>query len=310
MSVDWPEGLTIDSSGQLYIAEVHGGRVLVLNTTTGKIRAIMRATPESAKLGLGHPQFVAISPKDDLWVMDAVGGTVGIINMRTGAIGKVLRENSRREAFFNRPQGIVISAKDEIYFTEWVPGTSPPDSPAHGVFHFDPTLERLSRIIGPNGPTKVTPNLSFPRGLALSSSGKLYVADGGNNRIVECDLSGKQTKTLASNIKGLTSLALDNANTLYFTEATPWVRAIDLKTESIRVIAGSRSRGFSGDGGPATAAQMIAPFGLAVDQKGNLFVSDFWDNRIRKVDARTGIIYTVAGNGTPVRSDIEKLPRL
>ena len=63
--------------------------------------------------------------------------------------------------------------------------------------------------------------------------------------------------------------------------------------------------GFSGDRGPAIAAQMVSPSGLAVDRQGNLYISDSYDSRIRKVDAKSGmIISTVAGNGSPIRQDI------
>jgi sugar lactone lactonase YvrE len=66
---------------------------------------------------------------------------------------------------------------------------------------------------------------------------------------------------------------------------------------SISTIAGNGTKGFSGDGGPATLAQMDAPVDVAVDMAGNLFIADTWNNRIRKVTSK-GIISTVAGNGT------------
>ena len=305
VSINWPLGLAMDSSGQLYIAESKGGRVLILDTNRGRIRPLIRQTPQAEKLS--HPLALAIDSKSDLWVLDTVGGAVGVVNSRNGEIIKVISGETNRSGVFNRPQAIVISAKDEIYVTEWVPGSSRPPSPGHGVFRFDSRLEILNPIIGTGAPNKVVPPLSFPTGLALSSSNKLYVADGGNNRILECDLANKRIRIVATKISGVNSLALDGA-TLYFTEATPRVRAIDLRTGVISVVAGGEVRGFSGDGGPATAAKMVAPAGIAVDRNGNVFISDFWDNRIRKVNTRTGIISTVAGNGTPVRPDIEKEP--
>jgi sugar lactone lactonase YvrE len=161
-----------------------------------------------------------------------------------------------------------------------------------------------------NAPIKIAPRLLFPSGLVFNSSGLLYVADYENNRIVECDLVNKRAQILVdSNILHPRSLALDG-NTLYFTEALPWVRTIDLRTRVLRVVAGGRTPGFAGDGGPAIAAKMVSPFGLAADPMGNLFISDSYDNRIRRVDAKSGVISTVAGNGSPVRPDIRTIPRI
>src|SRR5258706_453167 len=67
--------------------------------------------------------------------------------------------------------------------------------------------------------------------------------------------------------------------------------------QTITTVAGNGTTGFSGDGGPATAASLWGPCAVAVDSSGNLFIADQGNNRIRRVDASTGIITTVAGNG-------------
>ncbi len=64
----------------------------------------------------------------------------------------------------------------------------------------------------------------------------------------------------------------------------------------ITTVAGSGARGFSGDGGPATAAQFSSPTGVAVDSSGNFYIADYWNQRIHKVNVSTGIITTVAGS--------------
>ena len=66
----------------------------------------------------------------------------------------------------------------------------------------------------------------------------------------------------------------------------------------ITTVAGNGTQGFTGDGGPATAAQIAQPYGIAVDGSGNFFFADFGNTRVRKVSA-SGTITTVAGNGTP-----------
>ena len=65
----------------------------------------------------------------------------------------------------------------------------------------------------------------------------------------------------------------------------------------ITTAVGTGEKGFAGDGGPATAALLNGPFDIAFDRAGNMFFSDTFNNRIRRVDARTGMISTIAGTG-------------
>src|SRR6202043_2996741 len=69
-------------------------------------------------------------------------------------------------------------------------------------------------------------------------------------------------------------------------------------TGVITTVAGNGTAGFAGDGGAATGAQLKGPTGIAVDNAGNLYIADQANNRVRKVAAATGVISTVAGNGT------------
>ena len=75
------------------------------------------------------------------------------------------------------------------------------------------------------------------------------------------------------------------------------IRRVDAATGDITTVAGDGDWGFSGDGGPATSARLAHPGGLAVDDLGNLYIGDDCNHRIRKVDATTGTITTVAGTG-------------
>jgi streptogramin lyase len=93
---------------------------------------------------------------------------------------------------------------------------------------------------------------------------------------------------------------------VYFVQGSEDVVArVGPDPEKQSIVAGTGERGFSGDGGPATAAKLANPAGLAVDSEGNLFISEYVNNRIRRVDAKAKIITTVAGNGLPHRIDVE-----
>jgi streptogramin lyase len=105
--------------------------------------------------------------------------------------------------------------------------------------------------------------LSYPSGIAVDASDNIFIADKGNNRIRRVDHSTGIIITLAG-IRG-------GARTPY--------------------------GGFSGDGGPATRAQLKSPCCVALNPSGDLFIADSGNNRVRRVDHTTGIITTVAGNG-------------
>jgi sugar lactone lactonase YvrE len=75
------------------------------------------------------------------------------------------------------------------------------------------------------------------------------------------------------------------------------VRRVDAETGVISTVAGSGKLGFSGDGGPAVKAQMNRPHSIALDNSGGLYICDIGNNRVRKVDQKTGVIETFAGTG-------------
>ncbi|HXI11919.1 MAG TPA: SMP-30/gluconolactonase/LRE family protein [Thermoanaerobaculia bacterium] len=150
--------------------------------------------------------------------------------------------------------------------------------------------------------------------VAIDSVGNLYTADPHNNRVWKIDLAGKIT-SYAGNPdpnKGLaegklateatvrpTAIAFDAQDNLYITVPTEFrVRKVDAKTKIITTVAGNGMEGSLGDGGPATAAQLRSPDGVAVDGAGNLYIADSLNGTIRKVD-RSGTISPFAGGGQP-----------
>ena len=120
----------------------------------------------------------------------------------------------------------------------------------------------------------------FADGVALDSSGNLYIADG-YNRIRKVTPLTATTGTITTYVGNGTTCAVPTA--------TPY---------AISTIAGTGTAGYTGDSGAAISAELSYPYGIAVDSSSNLYIADTGNNVIRKVVLSSGIITTVAGNGT------------
>ncbi|MFO0959129.1 MAG: SMP-30/gluconolactonase/LRE family protein [Isosphaeraceae bacterium] len=110
--------------------------------------------------------------------------------------------------------------------------------------------------------------------------------------------SGDGGPATAARLNGPFDLAFDRQGNLFFSDTgNHKIRRIDARTGTITTIAGDGTKGFAGDGGPATRARLDEPYGLAIDDEGRLYFADRLNRRVRRVDAGDGSIRTVAGNG-------------
>jgi hypothetical protein len=115
----------------------------------------------------------------------------------------------------------------------------------------------------------------------------------------QCGAGQDGVPAVNSTLCGGGGLAFDSGDNLYVTDATfSRVRRVDAASGIITTVAGNGTQGFSGDGGLAVAAQLFTPFDVAVSRFGDLCISDTNNRRIRRVSASTGVITTIAGNGS------------
>jgi uncharacterized protein (TIGR03437 family) len=172
---------------------------------------------------------------------------------------------------------------------------------------------------GDNGPaTKAS--LFYPSGIALDGAGNLYIADNLSNKIRKVDksntittvagngssiFSGDGGPATAAGISSPVGVKFDGAGNMYIAEGNR-VRKVDTSGK-ITTIAGlpgnGTNYGFSGDGGPATAAALFGPLDIVVDQAGDIFIADNQNLRVRKIDP-TGVISTYAGVYGPVSTPV------
>ena len=172
--------------------------------------------------------------------------------------------------------------------------------------------------------------LNFPLRLAFDNQGNLYIADFynyvvrqvANTGIINTFLgtgtagyngdngSAVTTSTTSANGTVTTNISSAEIGLVYglATDASRNVYVADPNNRRVRRVtaggllttfAGDGTAGYTGDGGPATAAELITPYGLAVDSSGNVYISDIGTYTVRKVDGKTGLITTIAGTGSP-----------
>ncbi len=165
---------------------------------------------------------------------------------------------------------------------------------------------------GDNGPATAA-KFNFPLGITVDSVGNLFVADQHNNRIRKIDTAGIITTVVGTGTGGFSGdlgpatiaeislpnyVRMDSVGNLYVTDnGHHRIRKVDT-FGIINTIAGNGTLGSSGDGGPATAAELNYPGGVAINKEGDIFICDCYNNCIRRIDAVTGIITKVAGTGT------------
>jgi len=166
-----------------------------------------------------------------------------------------------------------------------------------------------------DGGSATSAEIFQPDGLAVDSAGNIYIADTFNYRVRKVTKSTGIISTVAgdgtygySGDGGLatsaelgepTDVAVDAAGNIYIADpGFARIRKVTVSTGIISTVAGNGTQGYSGDGGPATSAELSSPDGVTVDGAGNIYIADLYNERVRKVTVSTGIISTVAGDGT------------
>ena len=360
-----PYGLTLDSSGNLYIADFGNGRVRrvspdgVIRTVAGGGSAL--STPEggdAVQAQLGRPRNVVLDSNGNLYISDFADHCVyrvtpdGMISRiaGTGTRGAGGDGGPATSAQLDSPAGLAVDRAGALYIADTanfrvrkVQGSVISTAPNAAGLPGQPTglaldnagdlyiaVSGITQVLklapsgrrpfagtgtpgysGDGGPA-TSARLTDPQDLAFDWAGSLCIADA--RRVRKITGSGL-TSTVAgdgnfrplgdgglataAHLNAPAGLTLDTGGSLFVTENRR-VRKLS-RAGLISTVAGAETGGSSADGGPAIAAWLPSPDGLASDARGNLWIADSSENRIRKVSA-AGLITTVAGvpkGGTP-----------
>jgi sugar lactone lactonase YvrE len=315
--VNGPGELASDGRKFLYIVESMQGRLLRLNLKRGSIRRVVDATDRESTEQFAEPNAVATDREGNVFIVD-FNGRIRKLDVKTGKINEYSPTvPNQTSSFLEVPASATVDRHGDLLVVDR----------HHRLFRWRPGAEKLETLAGSgrdgfggDGGLAANAMLSFPSGVAVNGRDDIFIADYQNCRIRrvdgqtqiittvagtgECASDGDGGQATNAAVDYPSSLVLDGKGNLFFVESgTGLVRFID-PHGVISTYAGTGKKGFSGDGGLADKARLGNPSGLALDADGNLYISDFVTNRVRRVDALTHIIKTIAGNGRPTRVDV------
>ena len=332
-NLNGPLDVAVDKNNNVYIADTNNANVRKI-TSDGNINTVAGSTAivsgvVTVKFGfsgdgsaatsaeLAGPAGVAVDSSGNLYIATYADNRIrkivptGNISTFAGNSGYGFAGDGgpATSSQLSAPRGICLDSAGNLYLADrWnnrirkIAGGSISTIAGNGLANFG----------GDNG-AATSAQLSVPDGVAVDTAGNVYISDFLNNRVRMVSPAGVITTYAGNGNSGFSGdggtatsaqlsqpagLAVDAAGNLYIADSNNSVVRKVTPGGVISTVAGTGgSQGYSGDGAAATSAKMMAPFGVAVDSAGNLYIADFY-GWIRKVTASAGAISTIAGNGS------------
>ncbi len=314
----YPYGVAVDTSGTVYVAE-YGNHLIRQISPSGVVTNLagvggtggaVNGTGGTARFN--NPSGIALDTSGNVYVADignhlirkiSAAGVVSSFAGIWGAVGHV--NGTAGTARFDNPSGVAIDTSGHVYVA---------DTYSHLIRKISPegvvsTLAGTTGVSGVVEGSGQTARFFYPKGVAVDTSGTLYVADANNHLIrkitpagVVTTLAGVASTSGSSDGMGTTarfnfpsSVAVDQSGTVYVADANNHLIRKITPAGVVTTLAGVASTSGSSDG-MGTAARFNIPYGVAVDPSGHVYVADQFNQRIRKISP-AGVVRTVAGLG-------------
>lgn len=311
-----PHHIALDKEERfLYIAESGSDRIRRVDLKEGTLHnfAGIGETCYSGdsgpcgEAGLYLPLGVAFDSENTLYVCDSGSNRIRRIDRDTGIITTVVGTGQfgfngdcpALEVNLTYPAAIVFDKDDNLFIA---------DTQAHRIRQFDPRTGMVTTLGGSwTAEDEAREQPLVARSLVVLSGDSIGIDFSDDNGWLrpECsdglDMSyylDDGRPATEARLYDIVGIALDSRGDLYFVDkGSNRVRKIDRRTGVISTMAGVCRYGFDGDGKPAVKSMLHAPEAVIFDPSDNMYISDSMNHRMRKVDAHTGILTTVAGNG-------------
>ncbi|MBA4130683.1 MAG: hypothetical protein C0519_04585 [Hyphomicrobium sp.] len=319
-SAGMPGGVGVCAAGSnLYIATSSANRVRRVNGATGIITTVAGTGTNGAtgdggpatSARLDSPSAVSLDSSGNLFIVDRDNSRIRRVDAATGIITNYASASTY-------PEGAAVDSSNNLFFSI--------TSGSARIRRKDAVTGTVTTVVGStsgftgDGGPATAARLSRPHGVAIDTAGNLFISDFNNHRIRRVDgatgiittvagsgatgtgmggFSGDGGPATSARLNAPEDVRLDSSGNIFIADSLNHrVRRVDAVTGIITTVAGTGTAGFSGNGGPATSAQLNEPVRMVIDSSGNLFITDKMNMRIRRVDGATGIITTVAGNGS------------
>jgi sugar lactone lactonase YvrE len=310
-------GLAVDFSGNVYLADTDNFAIRKIDASTETITTVFQGLKAIRSIAVDQSGAIYFETReiDGPQILKMSDGVI----VATWGVGRGVSPDGTlaAEALLGYPEKIEIDSQGNILFSDSFSFRLRRINISTGL------LETVAgtgpAVIGENGPALGAALHLHHTDLAFLSDGSLLIAAGDDQRIWRLTSSGDITSFIGTGLAGyhgpdlylLSGSPLDTISitfplaleviddgAVYFSENGVWWWEVD-NQGSIRGVAGPLGCcwGFSGDGGPATQAEFMQSWDFALDADGNVFIADTNNNRIRRVDAITGVVNTIAGTG-------------
>lgn len=316
-----PQGVFVDSSGDMDIADTGNNVIRYVAASSGHITTFAGGPGSGTATSVSQiPDYVVVS-SGDLYVADQDHNVVRKVVLSTGAESTVAGNGGQgytgdgglaTAAQLNGPTAIAVDSSGDVYIA---------DSGNNVIREVAASSGDISTIAGNgiagysgDGGLATAAELGGPEGVAVDSSGDVFISDTENDVIREVSASTGDISTIAGNglpgysgdggaatsaeINSPQGISLSSGNLYIADTDNNVIRELNMSSGDISTVAGDGTAGYVGDGGPATSAELQSPTDVQFDGSGNMYIADSGNNVIREVSVSSGDISTVIGNGT------------